>query len=1531
MPYTVFMPVPTEAIASSAPPEALNKLPPSPQERGGENVLERNVWVELNDFLGEHQLFAPDSRATQYVQQRLDVLSDGRKAEVVVVHDKQANGFALPGYVVVTDGLLKLLEYQEELDAFLAHEWTHVNEEHAKHRTGEQEKGITPAQLAGIRRRHETEADFLPVELLDKKGINPFGISSLLKKLGRNIADAPADQRLSRQELDFEHGSTIDRRLNLEDAAWLVDIRYLSQDLTPIAIASNDLEDYQKDTDLYQTYDQLDSISKRRFLHRQFQILTRPDNNQTPEEIQQKLQQITAWQVELIKENNADITEDDLENTLVLTLFAGFDVPLRTSTKYDSKEIQLKTWIEQFDNQDKILTFFSSLKQTYWDDLGIKVDHERVTTIGKQILSSYLTKRGPGIDFVGYKNLVQQIQESHLSDELFYIPIIDYMHRQGLFNQESEIILARYLADLLIDEQDFRDQISELSLLPLSQQLEDNNQNLLAAYDRGTPEFEAESQRVFGIGERIGKYIHSIRIEKLRGLQQDPVAFFTHLAKYNYQPSLDDYYGNEPEARLIEQMIKRYPPDKVIEILKGSAENNKSAISSREFAPALAEAYLGKDSVVIKEASLSERFLLWAVCLNKEGFINYIQKDLARIDLEKADIESIKSIVNNALAAPEHARKLGFEINWDFTKEDLRGFDELLKRARDVFLEWAREEAGNPRAMLELLDMLPIFNLPMDEQQEQQWARVTKDVLDDQDQDPEKLLKLFTLACLTDNTQVLLQIPPKSMEAIVRSLPFEQGMNLIFSRFTHLPHHIFRQSLDYLIEEKAKTLDDFTQLEKSVEGEIEGLLGDNKAVGEAALADAFLVDPSRTYEGTRREVGNRTTDVVYGMEPPRLLRSLLETRVSDEGLKRYVFDRWWAKNRLYYQSPDLRKYFGIEDITIYRNRQAQFVHWVNEAPPKDIKEYKPMARVIQDLYLSDRLMKYAALRKILVGPGSVLETGHGREALQEAFLSRWVDFQGSEQGERTTKELISSALSVGEEDELYQRLTPILIDMILLPPQKPWHLANLADELSTARLEEMSRRGILSRPTEVDQKAITKKVYTLMTGGEKRDQRTVGDIDPEEVDENEVIDRLLATFPESNGNSIEKPFSPWELAIAAGEKSGAVGVRMLQLAGQYFEVPSDLRERLMDVYDSQRGQSRLQAYRVIKREAESFQAMQQVVDGIAEIHPRIGGGSLMTVYDARFRDGSRKALAVRNPNVEYHVGKTVDLLRRTVDYAIARNPQDRNYQLLKVLLDDVEQWVSDELHDPTFEEKDQRFRMQNDGRFNQFNRGSSRYQLLVPDVVPTQTRWIRLEDFVEGKNFTSLQVSDGPSDIPSGVINKEDYKQAISLLVSNYVYQIVSTGLVHSDVHPGNFRITADNSQVAVFDRYNLLELTKQEKDLVKGLVIAFNTGGAEGIRGQFVDYALSLPENQGHADFKEDILNHMREASVGVDVERSIVDSVLLLKQRGIKVPLKISLIGKNLQSLNRMSQDAGFGNLMEAYLHTQSRANLLKLFMFS
>lgn len=759
-------------------------------------------------------------------------------------------------------------------------------------------------------------------------------------------------------------------------------------------------------------------------------------------------------------------------------------------------------------------------------------------------------------------------------------------------------------------------------------------------------------------------------------------------------------------------------------------------------------------------------------------------------------------------------------------------------------------------------------------------AIATKAEKDDQDKQ-KSLLNYVTLGLLSPEVQIKLQVPAAAMLEITKSLSFSDAMKLVFEEYRHLPAYIFRSSINYLIEEGATTLDELEALEKALQNNLSHYIDMHSAdLGKASLADTLGFD---VYARSNSE---------YGLRSDELLAALLETGVNDKPLIRYIVERWFKGNLI---GSRLNTGEGARVAASKPNALKYWAGAVKESEKSDL------SGLLLRLYASDDVSRSYLLRKVMLGTEGALFSREGRKQFGKAFENKCLDYDDSTLS-RSLHTFMQSVFAETSASDLYRYLRPVLSDMILTVPEKSTSLGEVATAMSF-NLVTKQRYSLPNKPDFVA--AMRNKLLLYMDG-------RFGEVT--EISGRHPSHQLLERFPAKEAHSKAAAMDPTGFMLKIAEKSGAIGVRMLQLAGQYFALTPSQEEKFKNVYDNNYFQSRLQAVRVLRREAELSAPLAELLQTAKRISPRAGGGSLMTVYEVEHEDGSREAISIKNPNAEYHAAQLVVTLRTALNDARKRNPNNQGFSLISSLLTDVYDWVNQELNDANFAEKDARFRLQNDSRFNPVD---GAYKILVPDTVPTDTLWVRREKFVDGKNLTSLEVTPDHTDIPSGRISVVDYKRVVATIAKNYIAQIAH-GVVHSDIHPGNFRVTPDNSAIAIFDRYNLLELTDTEKQLLGGVISAAMTGNQQVSSNLLLGYLLSLEHNKADAERGEAIQQELTTAFESKDITESVSSALVVLKQNGVYVPLKFSLILKNFLALNALSKKAGFTHLFEAFSHS-------------
>lgn len=251
------------------------------------------------------------------------------------------------------------------------------------------------------------------------------------------------------------------------------------------------------------------------------------------------------------------------------------------------------------------------------------------------------------------------------------------------------------------------------------------------------------------------------------------------------------------------------------------------------------------------------------------------------------------------------------------------------------------------------------------------------------------------------------------------------------------------------------------------------------------------------------------------------------------------------------------------------------------------------------------------------------------------------------------------------------------------------------------------------------------------------------------------------------------------------------------------------------------------------------------------------------------------------------------------------------------LLDDAATWVSNELNDADFPHKDAVFKHENDTQIGRgFKKGKGRYELIAPHATDTGTQWVRDEAFVEGRNLTSLDIVDGaPTNITEGRINRDDFKDVASILVRNYVFQVLKGSFAHSDIHPGNFRITEDNANVAILDRRNLIPMTTELRTTIRSAFGSILSGDLNEAAHAIAMHAM--PPDTDPEKVRQTVASIAESAE---DPSALVTGVILELKRGGIAVPLDLSLLLRNFMSVAKLGKEAGFENIAEAFLHTST-----------
>lgn len=1531
-------------------------------------VFERQVSAELYTELVDAEIYQPEAPITRYVSSRLDVLcaDEYEKPAVFVRRAKDKNAYALPGAVILDDGILDFIESQDELDAILAHELTHIHREHSR---TEQQVGRNIIGSLGLTRAAETEADVSGMRLLDRRGINPVGMISLSDR----FAVDQKDERFASPT----HGSSLNRKINLEQSLWLLDARHLSDTHQPLQITPEEYGDVLPDA-IDDTFSALPVVLKQRALIRlagsqsvvdpellnlQKELLYSEMVTDQELELQARLilgnanpvytaehPEVTVDSINILR-SNLDLLQRENVTRVAGTAFESnqkkkFERILR-NTVWALGEKQVLTE----EDQEILQTIASHITETHSENTLLHIAKEAIhskeatrqtmATIGK-IFASTRIPRDSIIFQIGIEQPIKQIDSRVIQNATTIYKTVGSERLNTAEFLEGDLVGSLlYAANYSTAELDVRqDEVD----------LDDEEDN------RSTPSFEMLEFQKWSSDE-----IFQAGIVDLVDVRRDSVEPLDDTEQFVDDDLLDAQHDmlqaiEKNEFALgIESMLLLVEPNDLA-LLLAKASGSESAVATSDIASAAelaAQLYrmLGREESELLNfyiLSGNQRKLTRAL----EEYVNSVVQaalGLNKQDVKNPDFDEEVQDGTYRRQNPAAFKSLITKGHKELLK-NLRNIDRLSRRFRSInpelgvdistdvvekselvkdflLLNGLARLSGKKPDSLDLITYMQTLNpsrirdgglflTPNLKLEAQEMWQESVDIVASQPEllaTENHLLAIAALGLVSSDLEVNLHVPGRAFARIAELRDFEGGLSLVGEEYFHLPGTMLRAALDVVIERKATTPEQFARINEYADSMFVRLVADKQEIiGGASVVETHVLEAYRTIRERERQVGIKN-DTIRGLESTKLMRALLMTGHDDSELKSYIAKRWWLGYRTHPRS-DVQDKFKVEDIAFLRQhgKEHRLRHWLYNENPKP-GQYKPLGDTLDNLYLSTGAARYFAVRNLLLGNQGVLADQQGRDSLVGGLMESWIDLEPESTGSRVMESMLRNILSRNPPEKVYQYISPVLQDMILHPPAVASSSETIAQSLAKEVLDAMVLRGSIKDPQDRDMKALTIKISELMQIHDQPD-------DGAKLSRN----KLLGLFDDIESVQAFEQLSPTELALLVGKRSGALGTRMLQLAGQYFSIPEAERERFAEVYDSMIGQTRLQAFNVIDREAGYALETAELLHEVASFDGRLGGGSLVTVYGVTLKDGSKEVLGIRNPNAEFHVHRLAKLLQNGLEVTAKEFTDEQDLQLADSLLVDAVKWIRDELNDTQFEAKDAVFRAENNtrGEAPTFSKGRARYDIKIPYTKPTGSLWIRREEFVPGKNLNNLTIRDDmPTDINAGVISRTDAKDAISLLTRNYVHQLLRGSFVHSDIHPGNFRITPDNSELVVFDRYNLIPVSDELRSTIRRTITSLATGNRAQAIDSILDFSVDPVKTPISGDLRAELDTLLADQQ---DPSQAIAQITIVLKRHGVRVPIQLSLILRNIFSLTNLSHKVGFSNVFEAFMHTAEPSEL-------
>ncbi len=539
--------------------------------------------------------------------------------------------------------------------------------------------------------------------------------------------------------------------------------------------------------------------------------------------------------------------------------------------------------------------------------------------------------------------------------------------------------------------------------------------------------------------------------------------------------------------------------------------------------------------------------------------------------------------------------------------------------------------------------------------------------------------------------------------------------------------------------------------------------------------------------------------------------------------------------------------------------------------------------LLSNLEMADSLVKHAIARKLLIGANGLLHTPDKRKRLFEYLLSKGVDSSGSSpELVAITGEVLPMIAEVVETDVLFAALAPFLQAKLFAPSQ------NKADwEQILLDIYDRNRVTVKRTLNRLDD---LKGYQTNWAEEAKEGVVSVGQ------QLNARLESIgIKLTPETE--QLEPKPTLEAMVVQIAESLGAPLTRFLQVLEQYVETLSpDLQRAFREIFDNVRGQLKLTAFNTIQRRAPNLK--------IPRMGKRAGGGSLMSTYDCDVEDGAagdvrREAVKVLAPNAEFLSDLVLTSIGHVVERLAEQNPE--RYAPAIEAFKDIAAWIQADINDTRFFELDPAFRQTHSG----FRVPGMRYGLYVPESRPidgdphaSANKYVKREEFVQGVTLNRILAEPGTHDV----------RQAVSLVAKVFAQQLM-TGIMHSDIHPGNYIVCERDGQdwIAMIDRSLYLELDQDDQQLILGL----SQGSAPENQAELLQ-TYFFRDPVGGALPLETWLGFVQ--TLQIQGEAGLRSIMANLRALGVKIPLKLTLLLKNIGSLNRMCRRAGFDSFREA-----------------
>ncbi|MBI2314514.1 M48 family metalloprotease [Candidatus Daviesbacteria bacterium] len=1496
------------------------------------NAGEYAEW-KIRARLGIYPTDHPVSVYAQHSLQRIGGAPDQERPRITV-YKGEPNAFIFPsGSVYLSDQLIKLAGTNEEILFVLMHERIHHVEAHSEkvfQRAEDQERTLSDLVFGGPgqQRVHEWEGDIKAFTEVDKLSINPMGGIELMEKFRQN-------PKLSG---GLVHGKSTDRALNLRVMTYLKDLKSIEEPLHQIPQEVKDaIAQEQSSNGVSSPFDQLMKYVNEVSYFKSVETINKMDLNQA----------LVALQTVIPMYHHNRSRAEGKDRYYHYAAFQKSITPVLSRKIWEELAKQSTLEGQPLSSQQVNFLFHSVLNLT----LGVDATTEQELVFNPSVK---VTDPQKGIASPWTKDkfsLDEQIYEDEDLNELLKVLNPETFEGLGLRFNASPASFVDGIAQAAMDKFIFEgDEFRVNEFLQFTESLATKVGQLYL--DRGAVKANPDDvyQRIIDVADaNLDKTDKAILLQRMQEVKPAQIEL---QKKAEEKTKAVEHETGDKLFNLFKRFSAEYRDAKE----KSDGERDtfylRSAFGGRERSDVKMDTdkYLPELRQILQEKQIQSPHELLVLLANFRKAIQADEQlwgDHLLCDNEwNSLVEQIVSETPqlNNFSSPLEKGLFDFKVvlllAHDYASNNLLNpherFGEYLKD-EGFNLEWFRNFynlASNESALVKETGVDSPTDTLFGPQKNEDWVDffkhgkyvlLNKALSSGSRADFSKMLETLTnefpfyhygVDRLEDSNITTESADRKRalLSEVFRTYTFDfgniQDLKDLYYLSTYLEDHSLAVRLQNVIwGELSKMLsfeEGFAFLEKELNG--------RRLLSLKAVSD-FVEQNARTHEEIE-------------MASQRLL-SLLTQDSSLEGIGKLVMtedlvQKFFLDNK--YEL--LLACVGNGEDDGYLKRYL-YKKWVACMGYDNVHLNDLMHR----LYRLDAQSKYVLIRDLLTGDKGIFTDKDLTQRLEfvNFFLDNYVVASDASEEKylKVIRDVMQEVARKASYDLLYFAISPIIQERMLIPPsnQVPW-LDIIRTEEPPLGYEELETHEEFDKDEDLGEyweKEMGPDYYDLDENGElvgnknkqssqtthlsdfirpkavrKVDENDVNELfqfitgNSEKQQEFKVSDAMRREYEDTvdgllRGSEVlpaRQRMTVNEFMLEMAQKLGAPGVRFLQLVGQYVELPPNLEQAFNQVYDKMGGQSKITAHQTLLRE------WPEARERLAGLNERLGGGSLMSVFRTTISDGQDLAVKILNPNAGHHTDTTYKLLTE-VFTALAE--RDSAFAPTGAMLDDIKEWIRGDIDFTEFLEMDREFKRKHNG----YSTGG-RYKIKVPTSHQPENKYFALEEFIDGINLTELDKLREQG---------HDLRQVTSLVAKNFIEQ-VKDGLVHSDIHPGNIRVTPRN-EVVFLDRNYYQEFGFRDKLFLRNLVGALNN------TPHATTLCLDYIQSQGAAiskEIRQRVIEQSGTLSQVSDPTDRLMRLAVILRKEGLKFPLKTTLLVKDFFYIDRLAKKVGYSGIAEA-----------------